>query len=191
MSETEKEALRILIMTISDLRAKDQERYKAQIIFMNETIKTIKAIESQINKHWQTLLDSLKEVSKDINANFDSLLTGINPKGLRDITDSLKKIMDTMNKSIRKMNLESVLSELKALQLDYFKTLEETNKIEPTKTTKRNSEDEIEPQLVRPSDLWGFPKIYCPYCRAEYIKKQEVLFCEKCGAKLTGEIKKK
>jgi predicted transcriptional regulator len=76
MSE-EKEAIRKLIMLISDLRAKDEERYEAHVNFMNETIKMISAIESQMNKHWSTVLESLKELNEDINNNLDSLLTGM------------------------------------------------------------------------------------------------------------------
>ena len=116
ISEIEKEAIRKLIMLISDLRAKDEERYEAHVNFMNETIKMIRAIESQMNKHWQAVLDSLKELNENINANLDSLLTGINPKGLRETSKSLREIMDTMNKSVQSMNLEKVLSELKVLQ---------------------------------------------------------------------------
>ncbi|MFX0104233.1 MAG: hypothetical protein ACFE75_01925 [Candidatus Hodarchaeota archaeon] len=115
MSE-EKDALRKLIMLISDLRAKDEERYEAHVNFMNETIKMISAIESQMNKHWNTVLESLKELNESISANLDSLLTGINPKGLRETSKSLKEIMDTMNKSVQSMNLEKVLSELKVLK---------------------------------------------------------------------------
>ncbi|MFX0028557.1 MAG: hypothetical protein ACFE8B_05075 [Candidatus Hermodarchaeota archaeon] len=115
MSE-EKEALRKLIMLISDLRAKDEERYEAHVNFMNETIKMIGAIESQMNKHWSTVLESLRELNESISANLDSLLTGINPKGLRETSKSLKEIMDTMNKSVQTMNLEKVMSELKVLK---------------------------------------------------------------------------
>ena len=115
MSE-EKEALRKLIMLISDLRAKDEERYEAHVNFMNETIKMISAIESQMNKHWSTVLESLNELNESISANLDSLLTGINPKGLRETSKSLKEIMDTMNKSVQTMNLEKVMSELKVLK---------------------------------------------------------------------------
>ena len=115
MSE-EKEAIRKLIMIISDLRAKDEERYEAHVNFMNETIKMISAIESQMNKHWSTVLDSLKELNENVNSNLDSLLTGINPKGLRETSKSLQEIMDTMNKSVQSMNLEKVLSELKVLK---------------------------------------------------------------------------
>ena len=107
-------------MLISDLRAKDEERYEAHVNFMNETIKMITAIESQMNKHWSTVLDSLKELNENINTNLDSLLTGINPKGLRETSKSLQEIMDTMNKSVQSMNLEKVLSELKVLKGSTF-----------------------------------------------------------------------
>ena len=115
MSE-EKEALRKLIMLISDLRAKDDERYASHVDFMNQTIKMIGVIESQMNKHWNTVMDSLKELNESISANLDSLLTGISPKGLRETSKSLKEIMDTMNKSVQSMNLEKVLTELKGLK---------------------------------------------------------------------------
>ncbi|MBD3212736.1 MAG: hypothetical protein GF311_09010 [Candidatus Lokiarchaeota archaeon] len=114
MSE-EKESLRKLIMLISELRAKDEERYEAHVNFMNETIKMVKAIESQMNKHWQTVLDSLKKLNEDINTNLDSLLTGINPQGLRETSKSLREIMDTMNRSLSTMNLEKIMSELQVL----------------------------------------------------------------------------
>ena len=119
-SEEEKDALRKLIMLISDLRAKDEERYEAHVNFMNETIKMISAIESQMNKHWSTVLDSLKELNENINNNLDSLLTGINPKGLRETSKSLQEIMDTMTKSVQSMSLEKVLSELKDLKSGTF-----------------------------------------------------------------------
>ena len=125
MSE-EKDAIRKLIMLISDLRAKDEERYEAHVNFMNETIKMISAIESQMNKHWSTVLDSLKELNDDINHNLDSLLTGINPKGLRETSKSLQEIMDTMNKSVQSMNLEKVLSELKVLKGSTFVSAQQT-----------------------------------------------------------------
>lgn len=115
-SEEEKDALRQLIMLISDLRAKDEERYEAHVNFMNETIKMISAIENQMNKHWSTVLDSLGELNENINDNLDSLLTGINPKGLRETSKSLQEIMETMNRSVQSMNLEKVLSELKFLK---------------------------------------------------------------------------
>jgi hypothetical protein len=88
----------------------------ASVIHVIETIKMIGVIESQMNKHWNTVIDSLKELNESISANLDSLLAGISPKGLRETSKSLKEIMDTMNKSVQSMNLEKVLSELKGLK---------------------------------------------------------------------------
>jgi hypothetical protein len=187
MSEEEKEALRKLIMVISDLRAKDEERYASHVDFMNSVIKMISAIESQMNKHWSTVLESLKELNENINNNLDSLLTGINPKGLRETSKSLKEIMDTMNKSVQSMNLEKVLSELKSLKASSIESLRsiESQKIPvgqqpelitagislapPTETDqksieekevygyvpkKKKKDEEDEPHLMKPSDLF-------------------------------------
>jgi len=187
MSE-EKEALRKLIMLISDLRAKDEERYEAHVNFMNETIRMISAIESQMNKHWSTVLESLKELNENINNNLDSLLTGINPKGLRETSKSLQEIMDTMNKSVQSMNLEKVLSELKVLKAATGSTTISPSQVmsekiavgqqpeqitaamnlTPTKQSntgeepevygyvpkKKKKDDEDEPHLMKPSDLF-------------------------------------
>jgi uncharacterized protein YoxC len=146
MSE-EKEALRKLIMLISDLRAKDEERYEAHVNFMNETIKMISAIESQMNKHWSTVLDKLNELNENINANLDSLLTGINPKGLRETSKSLQDIMDTMNRSVQSMNLEKVLSELKVLKSGKIPTTSQTISVgqQPEQISA-----ELQPQGLKP-----------------------------------------
>lgn len=181
MSE-EKDALRKLIMLISDLRAKDEERYEAHVNFMNETIKMISAIESQMNKHWSTVLDSLNDLNESISANLDSLLTGINPKGLRETSKSLKEIMDTMNKSVQTMSLEKVMSELKVLKsggITYIQTqvspgqqpeeISAGSNLNPPggSTTKAKGDDEwVDPHekakkeeddqhLLKPSDFFG------------------------------------
>ncbi|TXT64986.1 MAG: hypothetical protein BAJALOKI1v1_490013 [Promethearchaeota archaeon] len=113
---SEKEDLRKLIMLISELRAKDEERYSAHVQFMNDVIKMIRAIESQINKHLNTVTDTLNDLNEDIKQKLDTLLTGINPKGLKETSSSLKEIMETMNKSVQSMNLEKILSEIKLIQ---------------------------------------------------------------------------
>jgi len=107
----EKEDLRKLIMLISELRAKDEERYSSHVKFMNEVIQMVKAIESQINKHWESVLGSLEDLKSEMDEKMDSLLTGINPEGLRETSKSLQTIMDTMNKSIQSLNLEKILNE--------------------------------------------------------------------------------
>jgi len=180
MSE-EKDALRKLIMLISDLRAKDEERYEAHVNFMNETIKMISAIESQMNKHWSTVLESLNDLNESISANLDSLLTGINPRGLRETSKSLKEIMDTMNKSVQAMSLEKVMSELKVLKsggITYVQTqvspgqqpeeisagsnlnlkrpggakAKDEEWVDPHEKAKKEEEDQ---HLLKPSDFFG------------------------------------
>lgn len=149
MSE-EKEALRKLIMLISELRQKDEERYEAHVNFMNETIKMISAIESQMNKHWKTVLEKLKELNENVTTNLDSLLTGINPQGLRETSKSLREIMDTMNKSVQSMNLEKVLSELKMLKTGAVKVVDQEA------VSVGQQPEEISTELKQPSsDLKG------------------------------------
>jgi len=178
MSE-EKDALRKLIMLISDLRAKDEERYEAHVNFMNETIKMISAIESQMNKHWGTVLESLNDLNESISANLDSLLMGLNPKGLRETSTSLKEIMDTMNKSVQTMNLEKVMSELKVLKSGGITYIQTSSGQKPEEisagsnlnppggaTSKAKDEEWVDPHekakkeeddqhLLKPSDFFG------------------------------------
>ncbi len=151
MSE-EKEGLRKLIMLISELRQKDEERYEAHVNFMNETIKMISAIESQMNKHWKTVLEKLKELNENVTSNLDSLLTGINPKGLRETSKSLREIMDTMNKSVQSMNLEKVLSELKMLKSGAVKVVNQEQ------ISVGQQPEEISTDLQQPSELKGSDK---------------------------------
>ncbi|MFO8018853.1 MAG: hypothetical protein R6U96_09470 [Promethearchaeia archaeon] len=149
--EEEKEQLRKLIMLISDLRERDKERYESHVDFMNETIKMIRAIESQMNKHWSTVLESLDELNESISAHLDSLLTGINPKGLRETSQSLKTIMETMNKSVQSMNLEKVLSELKMLR-----------GASPTATQQHQQPQEEQPEQISASDSLKPPGLKGP-----------------------------
>ncbi|MHA2398036.1 MAG: hypothetical protein ACXADU_04005 [Promethearchaeota archaeon] len=157
MSE-EKEALRKLIMLISDLRAKDEERYEAHVNFMNETIKMISAIESQMNKHWSTVLESLNELNESISANLDSLLTGINPKGLRETSKSLKEIMDTMNKSVQTMSLEKVMSELKVLKTGEFKYVTPESRPAVRQPEQISAGMSIKPTMTQPQSPTEAPK---------------------------------
>ena len=64
----EKDAIRKLIMLISDLRAKDEERYEAHVNFMNETIKMIRAIENQMNTKWKSIENQMNTKWKSIES---------------------------------------------------------------------------------------------------------------------------
>ncbi|UCC19671.1 MAG: hypothetical protein JSV62_16490 [Promethearchaeota archaeon] len=180
MSE-EKEALRKLIMLISDLRAKDEERYEAHVNFMNETIKMISAIESQMNKHWSTVLESLKELNDSISANLDSLLTGINPKGLRETSKSLKEIMDTMNKSVQTMNLEKVLSELKVLKTGAITYMQPQTVAVGQQPEQISADISLKPQGLKPpagaaaKSASGEPEWVDPHDKAKKEKEDQHL----------------
>ncbi|MHA1733685.1 MAG: hypothetical protein ACTSU5_17185 [Promethearchaeota archaeon] len=107
--------IRQLIMLISDLRAQDTERYKSHTQFMNEVVAMIQKIAENMNQNWQKIYTSLAALNETIKTSLDTLLTGINPEGIRETSFSLKEIMSTMNKSVQSMNLENIVRELRAL----------------------------------------------------------------------------
>ena len=115
MSEDQNADIRKLMMLISDLRAKDNERYEEHVKFMNEVVTFIKKIADQFNENWKKIQASLNKLNKSIDDSLDTLLTGINPEGIRETSASLKEIMDTMGKSMQGMNLENVMRELRAI----------------------------------------------------------------------------
>ncbi len=115
MSEEQNADIRKLMMLISDLRAKDNERYEEHVKFMNEVVTFIKKIADQFNDNWKKIQASLSKLNKSIDDSLDTLLTGINPEGIRETSASLKEIMDTMGKSMQGMNLENVMRELRAI----------------------------------------------------------------------------
>jgi flagellin-specific chaperone FliS len=107
--------VRKLMMLISDLRSKDTERYEQHVSFMNEVVTFIKKISDNMNENWKKINGSLQKLNQTIETSLDTLLTGINPEGIRETSNSLKDIMDTMGKSMTSMNLENVMRELQAL----------------------------------------------------------------------------
>ena len=94
MSEEQNADIRKLMMLISDLRAKDNERYEEHVKFMNEVVTFIKKIADQFNDNWKKIQASLTKLNKSIDDSLDTLLTGINPEGIRETSASLKEIMD-------------------------------------------------------------------------------------------------
>ena len=115
MAEDSSAEVRKLMMLISDLRAKDNERYEEHVKFMNEVVSFIKKISDNMNENWKSINVSLKKLNTTIETSLDTLLTGINPEGIKETSTSLKEIMDTMGKSMQSMNLENVMRELRAL----------------------------------------------------------------------------
>ena len=111
MSEM-KEDVTKLMRLISDLRAKDNERYEEHVKFMNEVVTFIKKISDTMNENWKKINQSLNKLNGTIESSLDTLLTGINPEGIKETSASLKEIMDTMGKSMQSLNLENVMREL-------------------------------------------------------------------------------
>ncbi len=105
---------------------------------MNEVVNFIKKIQDNMNTNWEKIHKSLDQLNKTIDNSLDALLTGINPEGLRETSQSLKDIMDTMGKSIQSMNLENVMRELRTLtgegiKIESTKGAETSSKATPLK----------------------------------------------------------
>lgn len=107
--------IRKLVMLISDLRNKDNERYTEHVRFMNETMKFIKDISDKMNNNWDKINKTIVKLDTTISDSLDMLLTGINPEGIKETSRSLKEIVETMGKSMQTINLENVMRELRIL----------------------------------------------------------------------------
>ncbi len=180
-NEDLKSEIRQLVMLMSSIRAKDDSRYEEHVNFNKEIIEFIKKIEENMNKNWITIQKSLESLSTKIEESMDSLLTGINPDGIRATSKSLKDIMVTMEKSITSMNLENVMRELrgisgKGIKLSSIKSgggsmdeKEEEEEAEVIGTSneiygfvpdhlkkkKKKKKKDDEPHLLKPSDFFG------------------------------------
>ena len=110
-----KKELRQLLMLISSIRSQDNERYEEHVNFSNEVIGFIKKIQENLNTNWDKIHKSLAFLNNSIEESLDSLLTGINPEGIKETSNTLKEIMNTMSKSMQSMNLENVMRELRGL----------------------------------------------------------------------------
>jgi hypothetical protein len=115
VSEEIKKEMRQLLMLVSSIRAQDNERYESHVQFSNEVVEFIKKIQLNMNENWGKIHTSLDQLNQTIEESLDSLLTGINPEGIKETSQSLKEIMDTMGRSMQSMNLENVMRELRVL----------------------------------------------------------------------------
>ncbi len=110
MSEEE---IRELVMLISDLRAKDQEKFEVHIKLMNEVVDSIREFASSMKSKWGDIQDALDRLKNTITSSLESLLASINPDGIRETTKSLDNIMGSMQKSMQGMNLDSVMQQIR------------------------------------------------------------------------------
>src|SRR5271157_4293002 len=115
MCAEEQKQIKQLIMLISDLRARDQEKYESHIKFMNEVVNYIKDISKNLNQTWTQIHEKLEDLNRTISQSLETLLQGIKPEDIRETSKSLESIMGTMNRSIQSMNLENVMRELRVL----------------------------------------------------------------------------
>ena len=182
MSEEE---LRELIMTISDLRAKDQEKFEVHIKLMNEVVESIREFADSMKTKWKDIQVELDSLKNTITSSLESLLASINPDGIRETTKSLEHIMNSMQKSIQGMNLDSIMQQIRLLtggistQLladieakekgvtlqTTAQSIPDTNSVPaetetyghvPEEYKKKQKEKKREPdRLLKPSDLFG------------------------------------
>src|SRR6056297_1068158 len=110
-----KKEIRQILMLISSIRSKDNERYEEHVKFSNEIIDFIKKIQEDMNKNWDKMHSNVSALKKSIDDSLDALLTGINPEGIQETSKSLKEIMNTMSRSMQSMNLENVMRELRVM----------------------------------------------------------------------------
>ena len=181
-NEDLKSEIRQLVMLMSSIRAKDDSRYEEHVNFNKEIIEFIKKIEQNMNENWVTIQKRLESLNIKIEESLDSLLTGINPDGIRETSKSLKDIMVTMEKSITSMNLENVMRELRGISgsgikfsskrsgsgkgEDEEESEEDAELISSSKEIygfvpdhlkdkKKKKKKDDEPHLLKPSDFFG------------------------------------
>lgn len=182
-NEDLKSEIRQLVMLMSSIRAKDDSRYEEHVNFNKEIVDFIKKIEENMNSNWSQIQKRLELLNTKIEESLDSLLTGINPDGIRETSKSLKDIMVTMEKSITSMNLENVMRELRGISGSGIKFSskvsssgkagddeEESDEDEELissskeiygfvpdhlKDKKKKKKKDDEPHLLKPSDFFG------------------------------------
>jgi hypothetical protein len=102
-------------MLISELRSLDQERYEEHIQFVNEISEYIQKISTDLEENFGKIQELLFNLNMTVKNSLDSLLSGINPEGLKQTSGTLKEIMNTMSRSIQSLNLDTVMRELRGI----------------------------------------------------------------------------
>ncbi|UYP47368.1 hypothetical protein NEF87_003653 [Candidatus Lokiarchaeum ossiferum] len=116
MSEQDiKKEMRQLIMLVSSIRSQDQDHWESHVEFSNQVIEFIKKIQKDMNNNWDKINNSVLNLNKSIEESLDSLLTGINPDSIKQTSQSLKEIQETMGKTVQAINLDGIMKELQGL----------------------------------------------------------------------------
>ena len=116
MSEQDiRKEMRQLVMLVSSIRSQDQDHWESHVEFSNQVIDFIKKIQGDMNSNWEKINGSVLTLNKTIEESLDSLLTGINPDSIKQTSQSLKEIQETMGKTVQAINLDSIMKELQGL----------------------------------------------------------------------------
>lgn len=171
-NEDLKSEIRQLVMLMSSIRAKDDSRYEEHVNFNKEIIEFIKKIEGNMNENWVRIQKSLESLNIKIEESLDSLLTGINPDGIRETSKSLKDIMVTMEKSITSMNLENVMRELRGISGSGIKFSSKGTGSKTAEDSEEDSEEDVE--LISSSkEIYGFVPDHLKDKKKEKKKKKK------------------
>ena len=111
-SDDMKKSIRQLVMMVSSIRSQDQDHWESHVEFSNQVITFIKTIQQDMNSNWERVNKSLITLNNTVDESLNSLLSGINPEGIKETSEYLSDIQDTMQKSITSMNLESIMQDL-------------------------------------------------------------------------------
>ena len=104
----EKEEIRKSVMLISNLRMRDKERYEAKINTINETIKKVSEIETQMTTHWYGILNCMRILNETIEKRLYLLEGEIK---YQDLIETKKLSMELINlfKSVEEITFNPVL----------------------------------------------------------------------------------
>ena len=117
-SDDMKKSIRQLIMMVSSIRSQDQDHWESHVEFSNQVTDFIRKIEQNMNANWERVNKSLITLNNTVEESLNSLLSGINPEGIKETSEYLSDIQDTMQKSITSMNLESIMQDLQEITGD-------------------------------------------------------------------------
>ncbi len=105
---SQKEEIRNSVILISNLRKRDKERYEAKINTINETIKKVSEIETQMNTHWYGISNCMRILNETIEKRFNLLEGEIRSQDLIDTKKLLKKLIN-LYKSVEEISFNPVL----------------------------------------------------------------------------------
>jgi hypothetical protein len=103
-----KEELQKSVMLLSNLRIKDKERYEAKINTINETIKKVSEIETQMNTHWYGILNCMRILNETVEKRLDLLEGEIKSQDLIETKKLLKELINLF-KSVEEVSINPVL----------------------------------------------------------------------------------